>query len=308
MTFDTFRQAIARAEELKTMPNINTTGQGEPLIHPEIEKFVAYCGKKNIPHGMTTNASLLTEEKSSSLLDAGLKKLNISVSDLESTYEDVYALGWENTFKNILNFVRLNNGRAALTINIVSHEYNFDKIEKMKDFWRGHGISEFLVFNQTNRGGACKHGNFFLNNDKYFDEAEAILGEAKLSGMCSAPFDYLFLGWNGNYYICCNDYRKTTVLGNVFEYGIEEIDVLKRATMAKGIQACVDCNVDPVNRIREKLFEIEHGISSKKDLDRAVRGLVTHYSTLPDELNDPDWKSPHRIGVDNNLIDIKNLD
>lgn len=307
MSFDTFKQTIHRAEELQTLPAINTTGQGEPLIHPEIEKFVRYCGDRNIPHAMTTNASLLTREKAESLLDAGLKEISISVSDLQEDYEDVYALDWNNTLENILAFIEINQNRAVVTINMVSHEYNHDKIEAMKNYWRHYGINSFLVFSQTNRGGACKHGNFFLDNEKNFDEAELILREAKVSAMCSAPFIYLFVGWDGNYYICCNDYRKTTPLGNVFEHSIEEMDTIKKLNLARGIQACVDCNIDPVNKVREKLFEIEHSISTRQDLNELVSTLSSQQKKQPLELNVSDWKPAHHIDVVNNLIDVKQL-
>ncbi len=307
MSFDTFKQAIHRAEELETLPAINTTGQGEPLIHPEIEKFVRYCGERDIPHAMTTNASLLTRQKAENLLDAGLKEISISVSDLREDYEDVYVLEWNNTLENILTFMEANQNRAEVTINMVSHEYNHDKIEAMKDYWRQYGIDNFLVFNQTNRGGACKHGNLFQGNVKYFEEAEAILREAKVSAMCSAPFIYLFVGWNGNYYICCNDYRKTTPLGNVFDHSIEEMDAIKKLNLSHGIQACVDCNIDPINKIREKLFEIEQDIATPLELDSLVSTLSAQQKKQPEELNVSDWKPAHHVGVENNLIAVKNL-
>jgi len=304
MTFDTFKQAIVRAEELKTLPAINTTGQGEPLIHPEIEEFVRYCGDRGIPHAMTSNASLLTRDKAQRLLDYGLKEISISVSDLNDAYEDVYALNWDNTLNNILQFLEVNQERAQVTINIVSHEYNHDKIEAMKNYWRRQGVDKFLVFNQTNRGGACKHGNFFIGSSNYFTEAQQILAEANVSAMCSAPFVYLFVGWNGNYYICCNDYRKTTVLGNVFDQSIEEMDAIKKSAMAKGVQACVDCNIDPVNQVRERLFEIEHGVSTQADMDKTLRSLGRMQDTLPEELRVKDWRPARRVDVPNNLIEV----
>ncbi len=307
INFETFRQAIARAEELKTFPAINTTGQGEPLIHPEIEKFVRYCGDRGLPHAMTTNASLLDAAKARSLLDAGLSEISISVSDMEADYEDVYGLQWKTTLENILGFLDINAGRAEVSINIVSHEYNFDKISAMKEYWRDKGVNKFIVFDPANRGGACKHGNFFIGNTKYFDEAQQLLREAEVSAMCSAPFIYLFVGWNGNYYICCNDYRKTTSLGNVFDHSIEEMDVIKKAKLAKGIQACVDCNIDPVNKVREKLLEVEEGVAEQKDVQALIAELARLQIKQPVDLYEKDWKAPQRVGVQNSLIAVKEI-
>ena len=35
--------------------------------------------------------------------------------------------------------------------------------------------------------------------------------------MCGAPFGYLFIGYDGQYYLCCSDWKKETPMGSVFD-------------------------------------------------------------------------------------------
>ena len=64
------------------------------------------------------------------------------------------------------------------------------------------GVEKFHEFNQTNRAGACDNGNFFVGNSTHMDEAARILAENKISHVCSVPYLLLFVGWNGQYYLC----------------------------------------------------------------------------------------------------------
>lgn len=281
MTFDTFKQAVARIGELDELPNISLTGQGESTLHPELVEFVRYAADAGLYVEMTTNANLLNKELSQQLLDAGLGSISFSVSDFGDDYEIVYNLDFETTRRNIMDFLdlrdKLEKRKPRVVLSIVEHDLNKGKIEEMKAFWEKAGIKFILEFPQNNRGGACDNGHYFIGNDRFQEEAETLLSENAASPICSTPFFFVFIGWNGQYYVCCSDYKKETPLGSVFDYSIDEMDRIKLDGMVDHeINACADCNVDPVNAVREKLFEIEAGVSTQTDLDE----LVEHYATI----------------------------
>lgn len=291
MTFETFKQVVARTKELEIVPNITLTGQGESTLHPELIEFVRYAAGQGLQVQMTTNANLLDKEKSRLLLEAGLSSISFSVSDFGDDYELVYNLDFETTRTNIMDFLDLRDQfkdrNIGVVLSIVEHDLNKGKIEDMKAYWRKAGIQFVLEMPQNNRGGACDNGHYFIGNDKFDLEARTILAEHKASTLCSTPFYFVFVGWNGQYYICCSDYKKETPLGSVFDYSIDEMDRIKLSGLAgMKIKACADCNVDPVNAVREKLFEIEHGIATQAELEK----MVAHYATvnnrrLPQEID-----------------------
>jgi len=286
MNYETFQKCLSRAEELGTQPNINSTGQGEPLLHPDIVKFANHARERGLPYSITTNASLMTTEMAEKLIDAGMHRVNFSISDMGADYEEVYALNFNNTRKNIMNFLDLNKSRGnpvKTMVNVVKHDLNAKKIEEYRKFWLAAGIDSFLFFDQSNRGGACEHGHYFLGNDSYKEEALKLFRDNQISRVCGVPYIFVFVGWSGQYYICCNDYKKTTPLGSIFDHSIEAMDVIKkdRFCASGGIEACNNCNMDPLNKVRELLFEINEGESKTPDLEELLEEMKTNQAKLP---------------------------
>lgn len=82
MDFETF-------ERLRTvLPHVKSlvlNGIGEPLMHPDIEKLIAFA-KAHMPEdsfiGFQTNGALLTDEKIKELIKAGLNKICVSIDSL----------------------------------------------------------------------------------------------------------------------------------------------------------------------------------------------------------------------------------
>jgi MoaA/NifB/PqqE/SkfB family radical SAM enzyme len=304
MTFETFEKVVARVLELneKSPHYIDFTGQGESTLHPQLLEFATYAKSKRLGVRMTTNANLLDKDKSRALIEAGLISVTFSVSDFGDDYELVYNLSFEKTRTNILDFLALTKEyperEIDIVISIVKHDINMNKIEEMKRFWYGLGVKYVMEFDQNNRGGACDNQHYFSGNNTYELEANKILANGKISSLCAAPFRFIFVGWNGQYYICCSDYRKQSPLGSVFEYGIEEMEAIKFEALKGYIPACASCNIDPVNAVREVLFEMEHGISSQDKLDTTLKYLKSNNNEwLPQDIDILNWRetSPLRL-------------
>ena len=90
MEFSVFRGLIdSLADFDDPIRTIRLYKEGEPLVNPRFADMVAYA--KASPHvrrvDTTTNAALLTPERSRAILDAGLDRLNISVEGMD---EDRY--------------------------------------------------------------------------------------------------------------------------------------------------------------------------------------------------------------------------
>ncbi|QFU74774.1 radical SAM/SPASM domain-containing protein [Halioglobus maricola] len=302
MPFDTFTQVVARVKELEIFPRISLTGQGESLLHPQVEAFIRYATDQGVEVLMTTNANLLTPALSRTLLEAGLKGICFSISDTEEDYELVYNLDFETTRTNIFSFLELAREyperEVESAVSIVVHDLNEHKVEQYSEFWRAAGIGEIFRFEQNNRGGACDNGHYFTESDRYVQQAKDILAKRKVTSLCSAPFYFVFIGWSGQYYICCSDYRKTDPLGSVFDYSIDAMDQIKLEAFARRPQACAECNVDPVNGVREKLFEIENGEAETADLNRFLKQQRMFYQPrLPKELDPLAWEESLPSGI-----------
>ena len=295
MTFETFQQVVARVKELDILPCISLTGQGESTLHPDLEKFVRYAKSEGMEVQMTTNGNLLSREMSIALLDAGLDGVCFSCSDMGEDYELVYNLDFERTRSNILDFLdvvdKTTEKKIEVMLSIVIHDLNRNKLGGITKYWKDAGIKTIMRFEQSNRGGACDNGHFFSENDKYETEARELLAQKEVSTLCPATFRFIFMGWNGQYYICCSDYKKTSPLGSVFDYSIDEMDMIKMKAFAERLPACIECNFDPVNVVREKMFEADAGESDAEDLDKMINTfLIPNHVYLPQDIDILNWE------------------
>lgn len=127
MDFETFCRLKKVLPYIKAL---NLSGIGEPLLHPEIEKFISFA-KVNMPEdssvGFQTNGSLLTSEKLKELIKAGLNKICISVDcimpvkGLHNPEVGIKALDIISSFKS-------NNTNLKCGVEIVITTDNLEQI------------------------------------------------------------------------------------------------------------------------------------------------------------------------------------
>lgn len=284
-----FIRAVERAAE-EGIP-VMMAGQGESLIHPRFDDFISHFRRLGVPFALTTNAALLTPEKSRLLLDEQILRVTFSVSDLGEDYEEVYNLDFDATREHIRAFMEMNAGRSEVWISIVEHDINRSKIPEMRRYWESQGVTGVHVFRQITRGGACQTGHYFLRSEKFRQEAEALMASKGVSSLCNLAFVAPFVGWNGQYYICCSDYEKVEPLGSVFDYSLTALDDVKRQSIYQGNTACLKCNYDPVNVVREAMFEVEQGEAGPARVANRLAVLQQQQQTHPELYGVIDWRA-----------------
>ena len=67
---------------------VNLYFQGEPLLHPELDRLIARCTHHGLYSSTSTNAHHLTEARCQALIEAGLSRLIVSIDGLT---QDTYA-------------------------------------------------------------------------------------------------------------------------------------------------------------------------------------------------------------------------
>jgi len=273
MNFETFVKAVQRIGALGDSAVVHLCGLGEPLLHPNIVEMVDHLSKNGFPPSITTNAYLLTRELSHRFIDAGLKEITCSVSGIDDNYRKIHRLDFEVVKENILDFIKVSKGRSDIVLSITVCDPIRGEIDKLKEYWKVLGIHRIMIFGMINRGGALDMGYDFVNNECFCDEAEAILTENKIDCSCLAPYVFGFIGWDGNYYMCCHDYGKRLPLGSVFEYSIEEIDSIKMQSLEDRPSICKNCDIGATNRIRDILFRIQKNETTQSELDEEIKKL-----------------------------------
>jgi MoaA/NifB/PqqE/SkfB family radical SAM enzyme len=273
MELETFAKAVQRIGELGAPTMIHLCGLGEPLLHPKIPEMVGHLSEKGFAPSVTTNASLLTRDLSRKLVDAGLKEVACSVSGIDDNHKKIHGLDFEVVKRNIMDFMDVSKGRSDIVLSMTLCDPIKDEMEELEAYWKRLGIHKIVVFGQINRGGALDMAYDFVNNEGLCGEAEAILAENKIDYSCFAPYLFGFIGWDGNYYMCCHDYRKRLPLGSVFEYSIKEIDSMKKKILEKKPSICKNCDIGTTNKIRDILFRIKKNETSQSELDEEITKL-----------------------------------
>lgn len=128
MSFAVFKAAMDSIRQFpRKIKLLLIAGLGEPLLHPDIAKMVAYAKKQEIAETIRiiTNASLLTEEMSKRLIAAGLDSLKISIQGLtDEKYEEMCGrkVKVQDILRNIDYFYR-HKSHCSVNIKIISNAF-----------------------------------------------------------------------------------------------------------------------------------------------------------------------------------------
>lgn len=258
---ENFQQAVKRVLELGDLSQVKTsiTGRGEPTLHPQIVDFVRILSKNGIEPAMTSNGSRLTPALSQQLLDAGLKKMVFSVSDLDDNYREIYGLDFAVVLEKIEHFIQIAEGKCHIQITVVRHRWNEETVDQTIEFWKNKKVDHVMVTREENRAGLMESIFEFEDKQHHRQKAIQLLNERGLSNICSSPFFTVFFGWEGNYNLCCQDWQKTVSLGNIHDLSIEEVDQVKLDFVEADSGVCKNCSVNPINDVQELLYEIDLG-------------------------------------------------
>ena len=82
MSTEEILQLIANLKKRYDINKILITG-GEPLVNPDVSKIIQFITQLGIKADMVTNATLLTPKLAIELEKAGLKRIRISIDDVQ---------------------------------------------------------------------------------------------------------------------------------------------------------------------------------------------------------------------------------
>lgn len=281
MDVETFDKALARAveyrkvvKEVSGLPvTVSLCGLGEPLINKNALSFVKKVKAEGFKCSMSSNGALLTEDKARALLDAGLDEIYINISDIHEEYERIYNLPFDKSCENITRFAELSKGRCMPVIILVDHRNDSDHIKAMEAFWRERGLKNFHSYSVINRGGALFVEHMQFEQYTEMVKARQQLTEGGVQPLCGAPWGFLFIGYDGNYYLCCSDWRKQASLGSVFDYSFLQVSRQKLAMVVSREPVCKTCNHDPINMLTEELRGLENGEVSAESVEELRQSL-----------------------------------
>lgn len=141
MPYDMFKKIIDEGAE-NGLYGVKFSIIGEPLMHPEIHRFVKYAKEKGlIDVYFNTNATLLNGARARKLIAAGLDRISISIEGHTKEVYEKYRVGsnFETVVDNITRLQRLKNELGVtypkVRVQTVLLPELSDQIDEYVAFW-----------------------------------------------------------------------------------------------------------------------------------------------------------------------------
>lgn len=214
MDFSLFKKIIDEAKQYGPR-NFCLHLFGEPLLAPQIIEMVKYVKKSDPLNAilLTTNGALLTSEKSEALIKYRLDKISISFTspDKKTYFEKTGMDRLEEIEKNIEQLIAMKkknkSRRPLIFVRMIIDQETESQTGEFINKWRKKDVI-LEIRDKHNYGGNIRESRVKKNKKRY-------------------PCYHLWLSpaihWNGDVSVCCNDYERKLVLGNVKNQTIHQI-------------------------------------------------------------------------------------
>ena len=219
-------------------------GDGEPLLNPDIAKMIAYAKSKNCI-GRTeiyTNASLLTQECSEQLIEAGLDQLHISVQGIsaEQYYKTARIKIDFNKFVKQLEYFMIHKKHTRIYLKILDYLIPSEKEEdKFRNIYQD--CADYIAVEHLFPAGE-------LDSHRTPGQTTMYGGKPNFS-ICPKAFMNLAIWQDGGIAPCACPNNHSFLYGNVHTHSLKEIwnsDLRKNFLIAQlnGVESipfCRDC-------------------------------------------------------------------
>lgn len=212
-----FERIVAEIGQHGKTRRISPYLMNEPFLDSTVVEKARYISK-HVPRGkviITSNAGKLTADIVDDIMrDNPFHEIYLSVQGIEKkAYEESMrgSLVFEESKRNAEYLIEQRNKRQPdLQITVTMIKTALIDAEAAVRHWKSLGAdSKYTIL--ENRGG----------NLKDFDKIN--LGKKRIFKDCTRLFKQAYILFNGDMVLCCTDYYKTMVLGNVAESSIYEV-------------------------------------------------------------------------------------
>ncbi len=181
-------------------------------MHPRLFDMIAYCSAKGLRSEISTNATLLTEERSRTIIEAGLGAIYLCLDGMRpETYQQIRVnADYEKTNANIRRFIELKQESACerpfVNLQIIEMERTMGEIEQFVQAWDLPGVDRINVKPFDSWGGQVSEISSLRADD----------GQAHVKRYaCPNLWYHTHIYWDGRIAMCDRDFNLIFDLGNV---------------------------------------------------------------------------------------------
>lgn len=195
---------------------------GEPLCHPQLERFLVLAGDAGFKVILTTNGTLLKKQQDILLSSAALHKVNISLHAFEA---NDLAMPFSEYLQQCFSFGQVASGKKLVVYRLWNQggaeELNDQILDTMAAFFPRPWTEE--------RRGIRLGDRVYLEYGDKFDWPDLTAEDGGCAVFCYGLRDQIGVLCDGTVVPCCLDHNGDLSLGNLFHQSMEEILTSPRA-------------------------------------------------------------------------------
>jgi radical SAM protein with 4Fe4S-binding SPASM domain len=228
----------------------------EPLLDRRTFKFIEYAKTRNKKKActMVTNGQLINEYSLTEIKRSNLDKLIISLNAYSAEMYEHISGGFslERLKNNIALVISEDELRKKLTLSFVATEQTAPEINQAIKYWKEKSV-KVRTIDVSNRAGVLNNFESMklkTRKIKYSLPAkiwkDIVAKILKVIG-CYHPFFHMNILFNGDVIVCCHDWKRSTVIGNVKDSSLKDIwnssrmNEIRRLILKKKYSEIVSC-------------------------------------------------------------------
>lgn len=207
---------------------------GEPLLHPQLEELLEVAASLEFKVNITTNGTLLLNQRDILLHAKALRQINVSLHSFEANEANMTLLEYVT---NVLEFIKI----AQTTTNIISSVrlWNMDSDDLEGANERNQEILELIETYHPQEISLAKllmntkqlklSERAYLNMAEKFQWPDVSLSNLNSEVFCYGLRDQIGILVDGTVVPCCLDHEGDIPLGNVYQESFHDIITGTRA-------------------------------------------------------------------------------
>ena len=235
--------------------------QNEPLLDKRIFEWVRYVKSKapGKPCLMVTNGELLDKFNPLDITQSNLDELMISLNaNSKGTYERISnGLSYDRVMNNISTLLADPLLKQRVSLSFLLTRENTDEVYQAARYWKTQGV-RIRVIEPTNRAGVLSNYEKIKPVTHYHEDSlvsrirKPIMSRLAAITGCFLPFYHMTILFNGDCIVCCHDWGRASVVGNLKTASLKEIwnsqemNKIRRLIRKKNyeqINACRGCSM-----------------------------------------------------------------
>ena len=195
---------------------------GEPLCHPELERFLELAHEAGFRVILTTNGTLLSKKREILRNAPGLHKINVSLHAFEA---NDLSVPFDTYLRDCFSFGKSLEGQKLVVYRL----WNKGGAEQLNTSILHHMEAFFLKPWKEVRQGYAIGNRVYLEYGDKFDWPDLSAPEGEAQVFCYGLKDQIGVLCDGTVVPCCLDHEGDLALGNLFDRDLADILASSRA-------------------------------------------------------------------------------